>query len=387
MLLAAKLVGRPSSGSRTDGRTYLANQARHDIATLDDGLDEDGPFLGRYLPPPRRRRLLPGRRGSARAGGCSGHDVHRPYRIPKARLLEHDRLHPHLWEGAFWGPWRLRRSPGSRWSTPWPGSSGWTPWRSGGATWSAVRSALHAPNGARLRRGHPEETLEQAAEMFDWDAFRASQGPAQPGTGPLRGGHEPLRGAFRSGFRGMGHGEATGRIGVSARSRLLGGSGSHGHSLETTIPQVVADHLGRLLRPRRRVLRQGGDTPYGPGTGAVGRGDPRRSGTVRRRDPEGEGGGCRRPPLEAAPEDLEVSVRRVSSGDAVQVVFAALAGAAYLDPPALPGIEPGLEASRRFAPPGAFTWSNACHICWRRSTSGRVCRTSAATWSARTAAS
>ena len=40
------------------------------------------------------------------------------------------------------------------------------------------------------------------------------------------------------------------RIDVSGQVEVMLGSGSHGHSLETTIPQVVADHLG--LRHRRR---------------------------------------------------------------------------------------------------------------------------------------
>jgi carbon-monoxide dehydrogenase large subunit len=44
--------------------------------------------------------------------------------------------------------------------------------------------------------------------------------------------------------------------------------------------------------------------------------------------------------------------------------FAELAGTAYLNAAMLPpGLEPGLEASSRFAPPSPFTWSNAAHLC------------------------
>ena len=70
--------------------------------------------------------------------------------------------------------------------------------------------------------------------------------------------------------------------------------------------------------------------------------------------------------LEASAEDLEVAGSVVSvRGTPVKAIsFAELAGAAYLNPAALPvGMEAGLESSRRFSPPAPFTWSNACHVC------------------------
>jgi carbon-monoxide dehydrogenase large subunit len=46
------------------------------------------------------------------------------------------------------------------------------------------------------------------------------------------------------------------------------------------------------------------------------------------------------------------------------VSFSELATTAYADPFALPpGVEAGLSADARYAPPGPFTWSNACHLC------------------------
>jgi carbon-monoxide dehydrogenase large subunit len=146
---------------------------------------------------------------------------------------------------------------------------------------------------------------------------------------------------------------------------VLMGCGSHGHSLETTIPQVVADHLGCRLEDV--VLRQGGDTPYGPGTGGsrsavILGGAAQTAATMVREKVVAIAAHL----LEAAPEDLEVADSAVSvrGTPAKAISFAQVAGTAYLNAAALPpGLEAGLEATHRFQPPSPFTWSNACHIC------------------------
>ena len=135
--------------------------------------------------------------------------------------------------------------------------------------------------------------------------------------------------------------------------------------METTIPQVVADHLGCAIDDV--VLRQGGDTPYGPGTGGsrsavIAGGAAQSASTVLREKVVAVAAHL----LEAAPEDLEVagSVVSVRGTPVKSMTFAELAGTAYLNSAALPvGMEPGLEASIRFSPPTPFTWSNACHLC------------------------
>jgi carbon-monoxide dehydrogenase large subunit len=159
--------------------------------------------------------------------------------------------------------------------------------------------------------------------------------------------------------------QAVVRMDTSGMVEVLMGTGSHGHSLETTIPQVVAEYLGCALDDV--VLRQGGGTPYGPGTGgsrsAVIAGGAAQSAAVILRE---KLVAIAAHQLEASPDDLEVADSTVSvrGTPSKALSFAELAGTAYLNAAMLPpGLEPGLEASSRFAPPSPFTWSNAAHLC------------------------
>jgi carbon-monoxide dehydrogenase large subunit len=211
----------------------------------------------------------------------------------------------------------------------------------------------------------PEETLEQAASLFDWAAFRAQQAAARAEGRYVGAGLSLFVEPSAVGFGAWASEAAVVRIDVSGQVEVLMGSGSHGHSLETTIPQVVADHLGCRLEDV--VLRQGGDTPYGPGTGGsrsavILGGAAQTAATMVREKVVAVAAQL----LEAAPEDLEVADSTVSvrGTPAKAVSFAEVAATAYLNPAALPpGSEAGLEATHRFQPPSPFTWSNACHIC------------------------
>jgi carbon-monoxide dehydrogenase large subunit len=155
------------------------------------------------------------------------------------------------------------------------------------------------------------------------------------------------------------------RIEPSGSVEVLMGTGSHGHSLETTIPQVVADSLGCNIDDV--VLRQGGDSPYGAGTGgsrsAVIAGGAAQTAATNLRE---KVVALAAHSLEASPDDLEVtgSVVSVRGTPTKQVSFAELAATAYTNMAGLPtGMEPGLQASSRFQPPSPFTWSNATHLC------------------------
>jgi carbon-monoxide dehydrogenase large subunit len=211
----------------------------------------------------------------------------------------------------------------------------------------------------------PEETLEQAASMFDWEAFRDRQAATRAEGRYAGAGLSLFVEPSAVGMGAWATEAAVVHIDVSGQVEVLMGSGSHGHSLETTIPQVVADHLGCTLEDV--VLRQGGDTPYGPGTGgsrsAVILGGAAQTAATMLREKVVT---IAAHPLEAAPEDLEVadSTVWVRGTPAKLVSFAEVAATAYLNAAALPaGVEPGLEATHRFQPPTPFTWSNACHIC------------------------
>ena len=115
----------------------------------------------------------------------------------------------------------------------------------------------------------PAETLEQAAEMIGYEAFRVEQDEARRAGRFLGLGIglyiEPSGFAFSEG--GLGTEAATIRMDPSGTVTVSMGSGSHGQSLETTVAQVVADSLG--VHVDDVVLLQG-DTaavPFGSGTG------------------------------------------------------------------------------------------------------------------------
>jgi carbon-monoxide dehydrogenase large subunit len=159
---------------------------------------------------------------------------------------------------------------------------------------------------------------------------------------------------------------ATIRVDPSGKVSVAVGCASHGQSLETTIPQVVADTLGVDIDD---VVLLQGDTatvPFGGGTGGsrsavlYGGAAIEASGKIRDKVLR-----IAAHALEAAPEDLVLAHGAVSVAGvpSVSMSLADIARLAYMDLPSLPpGLEPGLEASARFAPP-PFTFSNAAHVC------------------------
>ena len=367
VLLAAKLVGRPVKWIE-DRRENLvaANQARHDISTLTLAVDSDGRFLAATF------HLLEGV-GAYPAGGGSGAGgmlvammFTGAYRIPKVGFSSRTVFTNTCGKAPFRGPWAVETIAREQMVDAVAREIGMDPLE------LRRRNVIHQSelpytmaSGMVYNVISAEETLEQAAEKVGWEKLRSDRGRARA-EGRLVGVGlslfvEPSAVAFGA----WGTEQATVRIDVSGQVEVLMGSGSHGHSLETTIPQIVADHLGCNLEDV--VLRQGGDTPYGPGTGGsrsaviLGGAAQSASSTLREKVVE-----VAAHMLEASPEDLEVAGSLVSvSGTPTKAIsFAELAGTAYLNPAALPpGTEPGLEASIRFQPPGLFTWSNACHAC------------------------
>ncbi|HEY8218044.1 MAG TPA: xanthine dehydrogenase family protein molybdopterin-binding subunit [Acidimicrobiia bacterium] len=221
--------------------------------------------------------------------------------------------------------------------------------------------------GMELDHVTPAETLEQAAEIIDYDAFRADQRRAFEHEGRLLGVGiglyvEPT--SMASGALGVEC--ATVRVQPSGTVTVLLGTGSHGQGVETTMAQVVAEHLGVSIDD---VVVVQGDTesaPFGAGTGgsrtAVVAGGAARAASLEVREKVVE---IAAHLLEAAPEDLELDDGRASvRGTPTRgVTVAEVAAAAYNAPAELPAeLPPGLEATVSYqAPP--ITWSNACHAC------------------------
>jgi carbon-monoxide dehydrogenase large subunit len=211
----------------------------------------------------------------------------------------------------------------------------------------------------------PSETLEQAAQLIGYDAFRAAQAEARA-AGRLLGVGLSLYVEPSFGFGALGTEAATIRIEPSGTVNVLMSTSGHGQSIETTMAQVVADELGCDLDDVRVIQGDSAGTPYGPGTGGS------RTAVIAGGAARAAAGPLREKVvaiaahlLEASPEDLEVSGSAVSvAGDpATRLPFAQIAAVSYLDTDSLPaGITPGLESSVRYKSP-QFMFSNACHAC------------------------
>jgi len=221
--------------------------------------------------------------------------------------------------------------------------------------------------GSEYDRMTPLETFEATLEAVGYDAFRERQRELR-GEGRYLGIGICTYVEPTAGLQGspLGVEAATIRIQPSGKVDVLMGTGSHGHSLETTMIQVVADHLGVPIEDVR--LHQG-DTavaPFGGGTAgsrsAVIAGGVARISAIRLRAKVLE---IAAQMLEAAADDLEIerAVISVKGSPDVSLSLAEVARTAYLRPDLLPdGMDAGLEDTSRYAPP-APTFANSTQIC------------------------
>jgi aerobic carbon-monoxide dehydrogenase large subunit len=209
----------------------------------------------------------------------------------------------------------------------------------------------------------PAETLDQAAELIGYDAFRREQEEARK-NGRYLGIGLGLYVEPQFGFGILATEAATLRIEPSGKVDLAMSTGSHGQSVETTIVQVVADALGVDFDDIR--FRQGDSrtTPYGPGTGGS------RSAAINSGAAMAASQQIREKIfaiaahlLEASADDLDMvgGVVAVKGDPNASVSLAEVAAIAYLNTDALPpGVDPGLETSARYKAP-FLMFSNACH--------------------------
>ncbi|CAB4363980.1 MAG: molybdopterin-dependent oxidoreductase [Actinobacteria bacterium] len=213
----------------------------------------------------------------------------------------------------------------------------------------------------------PSETLEQALEMLDVAAFRTMQADARA-EGRLLGMGvaiyiEPSAVAFGI----LSSDQAIMRMDNSGKVIVAMSTGNHGQSLETTIPQIVAEHLGCNIEDVLLVQGNTESSPTGPGTGgsrsAVVAGGAAMNAALKMKDKIVQ---IAAHMLEASPDDMEVNagVVSVKGTPAKALPFAMIAPVAYQMPEMLPpGMEMGLEVTARFQPAGQYTWSNATHVC------------------------
>jgi aerobic carbon-monoxide dehydrogenase large subunit len=367
VLLAARAVGRPVKWIE-DRRENLiaANQARHDTATVTMAVDATGHFQAATFHLLEDVGAYPPGGGTAGGGMLVAMLFTGPYKIPRTGFSSRTVFTNTCGKSAYRGPWAIETIAREQMIDAVAAELGMDPIelrRRNIVRQSDLPFAL--PSGIVYDIVTPAETLDQAAGMLDWEGFRARQAEARTQGRYLGAGLSVCIEPSAVAFGGWATEQAIVRIQTSGKVEVLLGSGSHGHSLETTIPQVVAEHLGCAMEDV--VLRQGGDAPYGPGTGgsrsAVIAGGAAQTASTELR---GKLLTIAAHLLEAAPDDLEAADSRVAvrGTPARSLSFAELAGTAYLNSDALPpGLEPGLEASSRFKPPSPFTWSNATHLC------------------------
>jgi carbon-monoxide dehydrogenase large subunit len=232
---------------------------------------------------------------------------------------------------------------------------------------SAADLPYSMPSGMVVDRVTPRETLEQAVGMVRYEEFRSEQQRRRDEGRYLGLGMSVYLEPCAMGSVGLGATDSvTIRVDPTGRVQALSGVNSQGHSVETTMVQVIADQLGVDLDD---VVLVRGDTdavPVGSTTGGsrnavFGGGAALKAGKEMRQLVVQIAAEL----LEAAPEDVEIGSGRlwVRGTPARSIDFREVASVAYYEPRRLPeGVSPGLEVTARFSTNGP-TWSNAAHIC------------------------
>ena len=342
-----------------------ANHARADRVTVRLALDDDAHLLAVHLDHLEDCGAYP-------VGGTGGIGPFMamlfpgPYRVPKLGFRTTAVWTNTCGRGAYRGPWMMETVAREEIVDLAARAVGVDPLE------LRRRNCVHADElpfttagGLVLDHVTPSETLEQAVDLIGYDAVRAEQ--ARDGDGRLLGVGlglyvEPT--SMASGNLGVE--TATVRVQPSGTVTVHLGTGSHGQSVETTMAQVVAEHLGVELDDVVVVQGDTGTAPFGGGTGgsrtAVVAGGAARDAALVVRDKAAR---IAAHLLEAAPEDLEVEAGRVSvRGTPTRGVSLAEVARVALNAPLElpPDIAPGLDATVTYqAPP--ITWSNACHAC------------------------
>jgi carbon-monoxide dehydrogenase large subunit len=223
------------------------------------------------------------------------------------------------------------------------------------------------PNGMTYDSISPYETLEQALEILDYDAFRKEQAAARAEGRFLGVGISSYVEPSTPGYGYYGTEAATIRIEPSGTINVYIAGGSTGNSLETTVVQLAADALGADIADVHTIQGDTALTSFGAGTGGS------RSGSMTAGAIKETASILRERirtiaahKLEAAVDDIELAESRayVRGTPAIGISLGDIAQLAYFQPQVLPeGIPAGLEASARYAARNTSIWVNATHVC------------------------
>jgi aerobic carbon-monoxide dehydrogenase large subunit len=209
-----------------------------------------------------------------------------------------------------------------------------------------------------------DQALERVIAILDYQSFREEQTQARA-EGRYLGVGISL---FVEPTAMNGHMQSEGiavRIDASGQVFVSAGSGSQGHSLETTICQIVADQLGIDFTEVNIVLGDTDATPLGGLTAgsrsAVGGGNSAMRAAI---DLRAKVLQIAAHELEASVDDLEIAHGVVSVRGTPQAsrTFAQIAATAASSINLPDGMSPGLETIGRFTTPTSQpTFSNAAH--------------------------
>jgi carbon-monoxide dehydrogenase large subunit len=367
VIAAAQLLGRAVKWIE-DRRENLiaANHARADRVKVRMALDRDGRIQAVHLDHLEDCGAYP-------VGGTGGIGPFMamlfpgPYRMPRLGFSSTAVWTNTCGRGAYRGPWMMETVAREEMLDLAARAVGLDPLELRRRNCLRADELPHrTAGGLTLDHVTPAETLDQAAELIGYAAFRAEQARAAAGGRLVGVGLglyvEPT--SMSSGS--LGAETATVRVQPSGTVTVHLGTGSHGQSVETTMAQVVADHLGVDVDAVTVVQGDTASAPFGAGTGgsrtAVVAGGATRDAALAVREKAVQIGAHL---LEAAPEDLEVDDGRLAvRGTPTRgVTLAEVARVALNAPLELPpDLGPGLEATVSYqAPP--ITWSNACHAC------------------------
>ena len=365
VLLAAQDLGRPLKWIEDRRENLIAsNSARVERVKVTMAVDPAGQILGAEIDHLSDSGAYP--LGGVPSSGANLVSMFPgPYRIPRMGWSTATVFTNTVGRGAYRGPWQMETVARELMMDLLADRLGVDPLELRRRNVIQRGELPHTTATGRVYdRITPAETLEQAASMLDFEAFRAEQARARSAGRLLGLGLSLFVEPTAIGRGALGSEGAVVRVEPDSTVSVYMGTGSHGQSLETTIAQVVADELG--VGVEAVALHQGHGSPYGFGTGGS------RSAVIAGGAARAAAAGVREKILsiaahllEAAPADLRLGggVASVVGTPSRYVPLADVATAAYRDPQSLPpDTAPGLEHTARYqAPP--VTHSNAAHAC------------------------
>jgi carbon-monoxide dehydrogenase large subunit len=367
VVLASKLLGRPVRFIEDRQENLVASaSARDDRMALDMAVDADGRMLAIRAELVENVGAYP-YAASASAAALVGMCLTGPYTIPAAGFSNAAVYTNTTGRAPYRGPFLMETVGPEQLVDVVARRIGMDPLefrRRNVIQPAALPYSL--PSGMVYTDVTPAETLEQAAKLIDYDAFRVEQAAARAEGRYLGLGISLCVEPSAIAFGALGTEGAVLKMEISGTFNLVLGSSSTGMSVETTMRQVAAEHLGCDIEDIAVTQGDTTMTPYGAGTqgsrSAVLYGNVTRDVSLEVRAKILR---IAAHMLEASPEDLDIDAGQVSvrGVPGAAVTFAQVAQMAYAGTMMLPpDIPAGVEAYTRFKAP-MITWCNACHIC------------------------